>query len=272
MGNLNTLINRMRYWCQSVSLGYDQTNRWDIRPGGECDCSSLVIWCLREAGFDTGSATYTGNMSSNLTARGWRRLPANGSPQPGDILLNDINHVAVYLGGGMLAQASISEHGTISGAAGDQTSRETNIKPYYSYPWDCYLRYGADQSTTSDALVVDGSGGPATIAKWQSIVGTPVDSVVSGQLVPDGTTYARPALADGCVTYGGYGSQLIMEVQRILKRAGVYTGRLDGLLGPKTIDGLHWYLGVATEAMKPWTSLGSGVMRALQEQLNTGSF
>ena len=103
-------------------------------------------------------------------------------------------------------------------------------------------------------------------------MGTPVDSVVSGQLVPDGTTYARPALADECVTYGGYGSQLIMEIQRILKRAGVYTGRLDGLLGPKTIDGLHRYLGVATEAMRPWTSFGPGLVRALQTLLNTGNF
>lgn len=272
MGNLNTLINRMRYWCGSVSLGYDQTNRWDIRPGGECDCSSLVIWCLREAGFDTGSATYTGNLSANLTARGWRRLPVDGNPRPGDILLNDVHHVAVFLGNGLLAQASISENGTVSGASGDQTGRETNIRAVYDYPWDCYLRYGAGQSAVAGVLVVDGSGGPATIAKWQGVVGTPVDSVVSGQLIPDGETYARPALADGCVTYGGYGSQLIMEVQRILKRAGVYTGRLDGLLGPKTIDGLHRYLGVATEAMKPWTSLGSGVMRALQTRLNTGSF
>lgn len=242
MGNLNTLINRMRYWCGSVSLGYDQTNRWDIRPGGECDCSSLVIWCLREAGFDTGSATYTGNLSANLTARGWRRLPVDGNPRPGDILLNDVHHVAVFLGNGLLAQASISEHGTISGASGDQTGRETNIKPYYNYPWNAYLRYGADQSTTNDSLAVDGSCGPLTVAKWQAVMGTPVDSVVSGQLIPVATTYARPALADECVTYGGYGSQLVVAVQRRLKGVGVYTGSLDGLLGPKTIDGLHRHL------------------------------
>lgn len=272
MGNLNTLVNRMRYWCAEVSLGYDQTNRWDIRPGGECDCSSLVIWCLREAGFDTGDATYTGNLSSNLTARGWRRLPVDGNPRPGDILLNDVHHVAVYLGGGQLAQASISENGTISGASGDQTGRETNVRAYYNYPWNAYLRYGADQSSASVALEVDGSCGPLTVAKWQAVMGTPVDSVVSGQLVPDGVAYRRPALVDSCVAYGGYGSQLVVAVQRRIKHAGVYTGRLDGLLGPKTIDGLHRYLGVATEEMKPWTSFGPGLVRALQTRLNTGSF
>ena len=29
--------------CAVWSLGYDQYNREDIRDGGECDCSSLVI-------------------------------------------------------------------------------------------------------------------------------------------------------------------------------------------------------------------------------------
>ena len=100
MASVSALINRMRYWCAVANLGYSQSDRWNFNPsGGNCDCSSLVIHCLREAGFDTGSATYTGNLSGELTKRGWTRLPANGNPQPGDILLNDVHHVAVYLGG-----------------------------------------------------------------------------------------------------------------------------------------------------------------------------
>lgn len=103
MASVSTFINRMRYWCAVANLGYSQSDRWNFNPsGGNCDCSSLVIHCLREAGFDTGSATYTGNLSGELTKRGWTRLPANGNPQPGDILLNDVHHVAVYLGGGKL--------------------------------------------------------------------------------------------------------------------------------------------------------------------------
>lgn len=151
MPDINTLIQRMRYWCSDVSLGYSQPHRWDIRPGGTADCSSLVIHCLHEAGFDTGSATYTGDLSTNLTARGWARLPADGRPQAGDILLNDADHTAVYLGDGLLAQASISETGGIDGAPGDQTGGETNITPYYDYPWDCYLRY-ANQTEGEDDM------------------------------------------------------------------------------------------------------------------------
>ena len=123
-------------------MGYSQSDRWDFNPnGGNCDCSSLVIHGLQEAGFDTGGATYTGNMSANLTARGWTRVANNGNPQAGDILLNDRDHVAVYLGGGLLAQASISENNSIAGQPGDQTGQETNVSAYYHYPWNCYLRY-----------------------------------------------------------------------------------------------------------------------------------
>lgn len=153
MGDIRKLIDRMTYWCRDANLGYDQTDRWNFDPaGGNCDCSSLVIHCLREAGFDTGTAGYTGNLSVNLTARGWARLPPNGNPEPGDILLNDTHHVAVSLGGGLLAQASISENNTITGTAGDQTGGETNISNYYNYPWDCYLRWEGDDMPSAQEI------------------------------------------------------------------------------------------------------------------------
>lgn len=150
MASLSKFIERMRYWCVDVSLGYSQDDRWDIRPGGNCDCSSLVIHCLQEAGFNTGNASYTGNLSAALTANGWQRLTNNGNPQAGDILLNDADHVAVYLGGGKLAQASISENGTANGVGGDQTGNETNISNYYNFPWNCYLRYTGPQDNNTN--------------------------------------------------------------------------------------------------------------------------
>lgn len=149
MPNIAKACERMRYWCEDGNLGYDQSNRWDIRPGGETDCSALVIHVLREAGFDTGDASYTGDMSYNLTRRGWKRLPADlSTARPGDILLNDSHHVALVIGGNgweaTIGQASIDEHGRASGgASGDQTGRETNTRPIYEYSrgWDCILRY-----------------------------------------------------------------------------------------------------------------------------------
>ena len=176
MASVSHAIERMRYWCDEADLGYDQGNRWDIRPGGECDCSSLVIHVLREAGFDTGAATYTGNMSRELTARGWVRLDPDGDPAPGDVLLSDGYHVALYLGAGLLGQASIDETGDIwGGASGDQTGYETNVRSYYDYPWDAYLRYtGTDttsQGPTGGTTTLNPNGyGPDYVARVQQLL------------------------------------------------------------------------------------------------------
>lgn len=266
MASVSTLVNRMRYWCAVANLGYSQTDRWNFNAtAGNCDCSSLVIHCLKEAGFDTGSASYTGNLSSNLVARGWKRLPVDGHPQAGDILLNDVHHVAVYLGGGQLAQASISEQGTVSGKAGDQTGRETNIKGYYNYPWNCYLRYQGAQSATSNTsdgmLAVDGNVGPATVRRWQQVMGTTVDGIISGQLVPDEKTYWRPAIDSSVVQYDGTGSDLIRAVQKTLG-CGV-----DGLLGPATIKAIQAHYNLTQDA-----SFGPATARALQTALNNNRF
>lgn len=147
MASLETFIARAVYWVRDANMGYSQSDRWNFNPrAGNCDCSSLVIHCLQEAGFDTGSASYTGNMSVNLTARGWQRVPNDNNPQRGDILLNDADHTAVYIGGRQLAQASQSENNTAFGQPGDQTGYETNISEYYNYPWDCFLRYTGDDT------------------------------------------------------------------------------------------------------------------------------
>lgn len=144
---LQKFIDLMDYYCRVASVGYDQSNRWDVRNGGETDCSALVITCLKQAGFDTGYATYTGNLAINLCNHGWVKLdPDIVIARPGDILLNHTDHVAAVIKGygwnATIAQASIDENGNISGGlAGDQTGFETNERPIYDYPWDCILRY-----------------------------------------------------------------------------------------------------------------------------------
>ncbi len=163
--SLAAFVGAMRKACDEWSLGYDQSNRWDIRDGGECDCSSLIIWALKQGGFDVGSASYTGDLSENLTARGWERILPNGQLQVGDILLNDAYHAAVCTAPGMMSYASLNETGSISeGESGDQTGRETRTVAGFAYSrgWNCYLRYTKEGGGTSDtpkaseALVVDG--------------------------------------------------------------------------------------------------------------------
>ena len=150
MPSLSRFCERMRYWCDDADLGYDQIQRWNVWVGGETDCSALLITALREAGFDTGSATYTGDLSWNLTARGWERLYPNlHTARPGDILLSDEHHVAAVVSGwgwySTVAEAWLDENGGIYyGQSGDQTGLETRTRGIYDFPWDCILRYAGE--------------------------------------------------------------------------------------------------------------------------------
>lgn len=140
MSDLNYFIARMRWWCEDANLGYGQDTRWNIHENGDADCSSLVIHTLQEAGFDTGDANSTHDLLPALAVRGWTL--ASPPLMAGDILISPGNHVATYLGDGMLAEANINENGDIiNGRPGDQTGQETRVTDYYDYPWDYILRY-----------------------------------------------------------------------------------------------------------------------------------
>lgn len=163
MTKLDTFIERMEYWCEVANLGYDQNNRWDIREDGECDCSSLVYWCLWESGLlekpDNlyGRAYYTGTLRHDLESAGFEAMQFTfENIRPGDILLNEQCHVAVCVYGinwsSFVAQGSIDENGNITGGRpGDQTGRETNVRAIYDYPWDIVLRLKEDEENMPSA-------------------------------------------------------------------------------------------------------------------------
>ena len=279
-GSIAKFCQRMLYWCSNANLGYDQGNRWDIRVGGESNCSSLVIFALREAGFDTGDASYTGDLSYNLTRRGWKRIAADISTcKPGDILLNDECHVcAVVSGSGWnakVAQASIDENGRARGGqAGDQSGSETNVRSVYTYSrgWDCILRYeGADDATSatdqagSDRLEVDGWLGTLSVSEWQRQLGTTIDGEVSGQMPEYRDCFPRLA----SVTWEGGGSTLMRKVQSIIGVPGP-----TGIAGPHTVALLQaWLVGSGYSCGSDDVAvLGEGTAMALQRSLNDGKW
>lgn len=122
--------------------GYSQdaNKRWN---NPDFDCSSLVIYAFRQAGFPLKGASYTGDMKKAFINEGFQALPASGLLQRGDILLNEVHHTAVYIGGGQIVHASSSETGGKYGRDGDQTGGEICTRNYYmpKWGWDCILRF-----------------------------------------------------------------------------------------------------------------------------------
>ena len=237
MANLEKFASDMQWWCQFGDLGYDQSNRWDLRVGGETDCSALVIGVLKGAGFDSGGATYTGNMARELSARGWEVLPTSYQKQRGDILLNHANHVAVYLGNGMLAQASIDERGDIAGGqSGDQTDYETNVRSYYDYPWSCILRYTGG-ATTEWNYEPEGS-------KYNpNNYGEDYVRSVQEKLISRGYNVGSDG-ADGIL-----GENTFIAIQNFQRDHGGL--EVDGIPGPQTVAALNGGDTVPTAAVQP---------------------
>lgn len=212
------IANRMYYWCAKADLGYDQDNRWDIRDGGETDCSALYLYCLWEVGYLPERPTWgnTDSLRSQLEPLGFKFLVAdNSKTAPSGVGLLRNRHIAVSMGNGNVAQASIDERGKTSGGqTGDQTGLETKVSKdpknwlWWIYPPDASTSSSMNTSTggekvyyfghvqrgttgtsvkmlqsalnirVNSGLAIDGSCGPATtqaITNWQSSHGLTVD-------------------------------------------------------------------------------------------------
>ena len=159
---VNKAVNWMIETANDDLHGYDQTNRW----GPDYDCSSFIITGFEYAGIPLKSsgATYTGDMKQVAESIGFNVIvPDNWNDTSqflkGDILLNEVHHVACYIGNGQIVHASINELGTATGGqTGDQTGKEICVRDYYIYShgWDCILRYkygGTETGKTSNGEV-----------------------------------------------------------------------------------------------------------------------
>lgn len=128
-------------------------------------------------------------------------------------------------------------HVHISGLASDDAN---------DAPWPTVFK-SAHNDNVPVRLAVDGQLGPKTISRWQQIMGTEVDGVIS---TPD--------------------SQLIRAVQRKLKATVNHNLDIDGDMGFKTIVALQKYLGSPADGHI--STPRSQVVLALQRRLNEGRF
>lgn len=223
-------------------------------------CAMFVSWVMSRAGqaFPGLPAAYV----PYVLSAGRSRAVSTRSAKPGDIVIFNwdggvVDHIG-FIEANHGSYIQTIEGNTNNGRVARRTRAWNTIA--------AILRPAYNGGATSSGggtgrLTVDGSCGPATIRRWQQVMGTSVGGIISGQYRPDGRTWGRPALVDSCVRYGGGGSNLIRAVQRKLNLTA------DGLLGPATIRALQKHLGVAQDS---W--FGPGTARALQSRLNTGRF
>ena len=243
---------------------------------GDYDCSSAVIsaWEAVLPGC-TADATYTGNMRREFVATGlweWHPWSDPYAMEPGDIALNEAYHTAMCISPDFtLAQFSINEKGGVyGGKQGDQTGYESNIKAFYSYPWDGVLAYIGpnpvgdicEVSPATGQLEVDGYWGKMTTLALQCHYGTEADGEVWHQW--SANIAAQAALTSGWVCDKSQkGSPVVRALQGDL---GVAT---DGIFGPDTVKALQKKLGFYQSGVLDG---GCECMREMQKRLNDGVF
>ena len=163
------------------SHGYSQgSTRWG---NPDFDCSALVISAWETAGVKvkTAGATYTGNMRKVFLKKGFTDIVKSVNLRtgygliPGDVLLREGKHTAMYIGNKQIVHASINELGKIvGGKSGDQTGKEICTRSYYNYPWNSVLRYPDEVVLTefqkAFGLDADNVAGPVTKDKMKAVL------------------------------------------------------------------------------------------------------
>ena len=153
MSKLETAVKLAEQIAADNSIGY-QWGGWGQASGGY-DCGHLVIDVFERAGFGVKSAgaSYTGNMRPVFLKNGFSDVTASvdlrtgAGLRRGDVLLNQKEHAALFIGFGKLIQASSN----YDGSPGDSSGREIAVRSYYNYPWDCVLRPSVETTPISSS-------------------------------------------------------------------------------------------------------------------------
>ena len=215
--------------------------------GPDYDCGHLIITAWEQAGVPVkskGGASYTGNMRQAFIANGFTDvsvqvgLSSGYGMQRGDVLINYSSHAAMYVGDGKLVHARSSEGNTIPG---DQSGNEIRVQPFFSYPWNCCLRYKGDNTVKEK----EPSEGGSTASDGQKNSTAVEDHSWRPQLLQYSNSYKTDCVvlqallnAHGwaCGTADGFFGA---KTQAAVFRAQAYYGlEKDGVCGPKTWEKL----------------------------------
>lgn len=227
-----TKVESAARWMENLARdnthGYSQQNRW----GPDYDCSSAIITAYEQAGVPvkTSGATYTGNMRQSFLKSGFYdvtsdvNLASGDGMKRGDVLLNEADHTAMYVGGRMVVHARGTDGHP---EPGDQTGNEIRIQTYWNFPWDCVLRYpdsqpeeGSAGDPEQDDIIHSDYPREYAHLQYGSGIGSPSYAVKAWQNLLLGWGYnLGNAGADG--EYGGYTETATRKWQADVQRHGV---------------------------------------------------
>lgn len=198
----NGIAKSMLRACNNNNLGYDQGNRLDIAKHGtdskektECDCSSLIRQCIKEAsGKDVGNFT-TANEAKMLESSGLfeNRKSVNTFTKlyEGDVLVTKTQgHTVAVVGGPKRTESGSSKTKKYSKTfsklpsrgyfeVGDKSIDVGYLQTFLNWAIDAGLKvdsiYGSETKTAVKAfqrkycLDVDGKFGKKSLAKAKAI-------------------------------------------------------------------------------------------------------
>ena len=184
MRRVEKMARSAEFYVVTANQGYGQDIRWtfpkydpetgegDTVTPGSCDCSSLMYFCAKLAGFNVPLSGNTRTMRRDFAAAGfsvipWDSIGDTSNLRRGDILLRDSEsgHTGLWTGKA-IAEAYENEKGGIKGGQlGDQFNDtdhgETRISPWRYANWNYVLRYpeGWPNDTDDDCIVSEEAEG-----------------------------------------------------------------------------------------------------------------
>lgn len=229
-------------WCE-------MTNTWAMWTGGAHDLKkgrAYTVWAAEDG------ENHANNSSWNWGTAGMQagdQYYIDWSGNKGDV--NGIDHTGTV--------EKVNSDGTFYGLEGNlgnllqRVLRDGKyIVGYVRFNWQALVSQAPAPQPVAQSLAVDGELGPKTISKWQEVMMTPDDGVIStpSQLVSAVQSYLNSKIGAGLVVDG----------------VGI---RQDGRTY-KTVKALQQYLGTYQDGIM--STPVSGVVKALQQRLNENRF
>lgn len=248
-------------------------------------CMLFASWAVYQSGGTLPGGIQFNTDTATNKARAEGRLVSKADAQPGDLAIFDWNmSTAATDHVGIIEQNRGSVYQTIegntsAGTAGSQSAgngvhrrvRATSLVRYVIRPYYTGGSTPPPAPAGDGKIDEDGSWGKATTGLAQTVLGTPRDGIVSGQPPAN-----RAVMLTGAWDGSGWewvvpagGSALIARMEEIMKSAGQYTGKIDGIAGPGFARGLCLrYNGSADNKLDRISRAVQGMQRAL----NAGRF